>query len=251
MNLNKIFFIFTLIITAHSCADYQKSKKINIKEKQYFSSKGFALIYNDNLYKQKIVNKKINNEDIKVMHSFLKANTHIKIINPANSKVIVAKIYKKANYPKIFSVVISEKIALLLELDIENPYVEIIETKKNKTFVAKTADTHEEEKNVAEKAPVDEIKMNDLTTNEVSTKKEKIIKSNFILVINDFYYEDSAINLQNELIKKTKLNNISVKKINSSKYRLLAGPFKNFNALKTTYISLNNLGFESLNIYNE
>ena len=93
--------------------------------------------------------------------------------------------------------------------------------------------------------------MNDLTTNEVSTKKEKIIKSNFILVINDFYYEDSAINLQNELIKKTKLNNISVKKINSSKYRLLAGPFKNFNALKTTYISLNNLGFESLNIYKE
>ena len=45
------------------------------------------------------------------------------------------------------------------------------------------------------------------------------------------------------------MNNISVKKINNKKYRLLAGPFKNFNALKTTYISLNNLGFEILNIY--
>jgi hypothetical protein len=53
------------------------------------------------------------------------------------------------------------------------------------------------------------------------------------------------------LIKKSNINNISVKKINDNKYRLLAGPFKNFNALKTTYISLNNLGFESLNIYNE
>ena len=52
-----------------------------------------------------------------------------------------------------------------------------------------------------------------------------------------------------ELIKKVNLKNISVKKINNNKYRLLAGPFENFNALKTTYISLNNLGFESLNVY--
>ena len=54
-----------------------------------------------------------------------------------------------------------------------------------------------------------------------------------------------------DLIKKTKIDNFSIKKINGKKYRLLAGPFKNFNALKTTYISLNNLGFEGLNIYNE
>ena len=47
------------------------------------------------------------------------------------------------------------------------------------------------------------------------------------------------------------MNNISVKKINDKKYRLFVGPFKNFSALKTTYISLNNLGFESLNVYNE
>ena len=70
-------------------------------------------------------------------------------------------------------------------------------------------------------------------------------------MINDFFYEDSAVNLKNELIEKTKLDNISVKKINNKKYRLLAGPFKNFNALKTTYISLNNLGFENLNIYKD
>ena len=47
------------------------------------------------------------------------------------------------------------------------------------------------------------------------------------------------------------MNNISVRKINNKKYRLLVGPFKNFNALKTTYISLNNLGFEDLNIYKD
>jgi len=57
--------------------------------------------------------------------------------------------------------------------------------------------------------------------------------------------------LKNELVKKTNINNIFIKKIANNKYRLLAGPFKNFNALKTIYISLNNLGFGDLNIYRE
>ena len=69
-----------------------------------------------------------------------------------------------------------------------------------------------------------------------------------MIVINDFYYKDSATKLRDELIKKTKFNNIFVKKINNNKYRLLTGPFKNFNALKNSYISLNNLGFDDLNI---
>ena len=92
--------------------------------------------------------------------------------------------------------------------------------------------------------------MDDLTKD-----KSKIIKktneNNFILVVSDFYYIDSANNLKTELIKKTNINNISVKKINDKKYRLFAGPFKNFKALKTTYISLNKLGFENLNVYKE
>jgi len=57
--------------------------------------------------------------------------------------------------------------------------------------------------------------------------------------------------LKKDLLKKININNISVKKINNNKYRLLVGPFENFNALKTTYISLNKLGFGGLNIYRE
>ena len=72
-----------------------------------------------------------------------------------------------------------------------------------------------------------------------------------IIIVNDFYYQDSADSLKNELIKKVKVKNFYVKKINNKKYRLYAGPFKNFNALKTLYISLNDLGFESLNILKE
>jgi len=251
MNLKKIILAFVYINLLYSCADYSVNKSVQKKVRQYYSSSGFALIYEDNLYIQKVVNKKINNEDIKVMHSLLKTNTPIKIINPANSKVIETQIYKKANYPKIFTIVVSERIASILELDLDNPFVEVIEVKKNKTFVAKKTNTYEEEKNVVEKAPVDVIKMDNLTDNEDKAKKKVFKDNNFIIVINDFYYKDSAINLKNELFKKNKFNNILVRKIGNNKYRLLAGPFKNFNALKTTYISLNNSGFEDLNIYKD
>jgi len=249
MNLKKIILIFAYVISLYSCADYNVNKVKHKKVKQYYSSSGFALIYEDNLYKKKILNKKINNEEIKVMHNLLKMNTAIRIINPANSKVIETKTYKKVNYPKIFTIVVSKKIASILELDLDNPFVEVIEVKKNKTFIAKKTNTYEEEKNVAEKAPVDKIKMDSLTNNKDEVKKKVLKKNNFIILINDYYYEDSAINLKNELLAKTGFSNILVKKISNNKYRLLAGPFKNFNALKTTYISLNNLGFEDLNIY--
>jgi len=90
--------------------------------------------------------------------------------------------------------------------------------------------------------------MNDLTLKtDIDIKKQS--KINFIVVINDFYYLDSAKKLKKELTKKITTNNISIKKINNKKYRLFAGPFKNFNTLKTTYISLNKLGFENLNIH--
>jgi len=249
MSLKKIILAFSCIIALYSCADYTTEKSKKKKERQYYSSNGFALIYEDNLYIEKVINKKIRNEEIKVMHNSLKTNTPIKIINPVNSKVIETKVHKKANYPKIFNVVVSKEIALILELDPNNPYVEVIEVKKNKTFIAKKTNTFDEEKNVAETLPINEVKMDDITKEESKPKKKFIKESNFILVISDFYYEDSAKNLMKELIKKTKMSNFSVKRINDKKYRLFAGPFKNFKALKATYISLNKLGFENLNVY--
>ena len=251
MKLTKIIITLTSIVLLYSCADYKTQQAREGVEKNYYFSKGFALVYNEDLYYQKVVNKKFSDEKYGAMHNLLKVNTSVKIINPSNSKFLDIKISKKANYPKIFNIVLSRSVAFALELDMENPYVEVFETKKNKTFVAKEGNTFEEEKNVSKKVPVDEVKMDDLTKVEIKTKKKLDKKSNFILVISDFYYEDSANNLMKELVKKTKINNISVKKINDKKYRLFAGPFKNFNALKTTYISLNKLGFENLNIYRE
>ena len=243
--------IFSIFIYLDACAGYEKSKTLKDADKIYYSSSGFALIYEDTLYEDKTINKKINNDEIIVLHSTLKKNTPVRITNLNNSKYIDSKIYMKTNYPKIFNVLISKKIASILELDNENPLVEINELKKNETFVAGEGNIFDEERNVADKAPVDQIEMNDIATKETKKIIKKSKKNNFVLVISDFYYENSALELKKDLVKKIYVDNIHIKKINNNKYRLLVGPFENFNALKTTFISLNNLGFESLNIYNE
>ena len=260
MNLAKKIILLCFILLLGACANYETNKSKQKKEKKFYSSAGFALIYNDGLFEiggidkklnnNEIVDNKLNNEQIISMHTSLKKNTFIKIINPETSTVVETKIFRKANYPKIFNIVLSKKIATILELDIDNPYVEIFEVKKNKTFIAKESNTFKEEKKVAEVAPVNEVKMDDLS--EEQPEKKKINKkNNFVLVIADFYYYDSAISLKMELEKKTQISKFSVKKINDNKYRLSVGPFKNFNALKLTYISLNKLGFEDFNIYRE
>ncbi len=248
--ITKLLLLFLLLI--NSCAEYSSDNRASKIEKQYYNSKGFALIYDDDLYKSGVVSKKLKDEVNYVMHSTLKRNTPVRIINPENLKFVEAKIFKKADYPGIFNIVISKQIAKTLNLDLDNPYTEVLEIKKNKTFIAKKANTFEEESKVAETAPVDEIKMNNLNTTK-STKSDDLKKkdNNYTLIVSDFYYLDSANNLQKELNKKIKNGKFLIKKINDNKYRLSAGPFKNFNALKSTYISLNNLGFEDLNIYKE
>ena len=246
--LNKII-IFSLISLITSCAEYKTNKKSFEIEKKLFSSSGFALVYDESLYNEGIVNKRINKDGLIVFHSFLKKNTPIKIINPANSKVISTKIYSKAKYPDIFIIIINREIAEILDLDLENPYIEVFQIKKNKTFIAKEGKIFDEEKKVANNAPVEKIEIDDLSKIKTTSKTKK--KHQYILLISDFYYLDSAENLKSKLTKETKLDGFLIKKINNKKYRLYIGPFKNFNSLKSTYISLNKLGFDELTIYKE
>ena len=115
----------------NACANYKVNKPKSEIERTYYSSKGFALIYEDSFFDEGVIGKKVQNDKIVVMHDTLRRNTSIKIVNPDNSKDIDVKIYKKTFYPKIFKVVISKKVADILELDQENPYVEILELKIN------------------------------------------------------------------------------------------------------------------------
>ena len=250
MKLKNIITFLLFFLFLSSCANYKYDQTYK-KEKLYYSSTGFALIYEQSLYTDKVINKKINNEEIYVVHDFLKTNTRIQISNPDNSKFILTKVNRKSEYPKIFNILITKKIADILDLDETNPFVEVNEVKKNKTFVAKKSNTYDEEKNVADTAPVDEVTMQDLSTVNSQVKKKAQKKYNYFLIIGDFYYHESASKLKDELLNKVKINKFFIKKISKNSHRLGLGPFKNFKALKSTYISLNNLGFDNLDIYKE
>ena len=84
MNLNRFILIIVFFLFAYSCADYNINKKSTYIEKKYFSSRGFALVYDENLYLNKTLNRRLNNEEIAVMHSLLKTNTPINLFITGN-----------------------------------------------------------------------------------------------------------------------------------------------------------------------
>ncbi len=241
--------IFFLIIFLYSCADVGSYKSKNKIERKYFNSKGFALIYEDSIFQKKIVNKKLNNDQNYVLHSFLKNNTLINISNPFNSKSLTAKIRKTFKYPSMYNIVITKKMAEKLDLDVNNPYVEFYTIKKNVKFIVKEASIFEEEKNVADKAPVASINVNDLSTStsEIEVKKKK---PSYIINIAEFYFLEFAETTKNRFKIEVNLENIKIKKISKNKFKLYSGPHASFNSVKDIYFSLNKLGFENLNIIN-
>ena len=126
MKLKFLYYSFFLFFL-QSCAQNNFIKTNKVDKKIYYESLGFALIYDDTLFANKTISKKINNSEIYIMHDFLKKNTPIRLTNPANSKSIETVVHKNANFPKIFNTVISKKIATILDIDPENPYIELIE----------------------------------------------------------------------------------------------------------------------------
>jgi hypothetical protein len=223
-------------------------KPSKIKEPT-FSSKGFALIYDNSVFEKKIVDKKLNNGQNYVLHSFLKNNILVRISNPFNSKFLTAKIRKTNDYPSIYNIVITKKMADKLELDINNPYVEVLSIRENDKFIAKEASIFDEEKKVANKAPVTSINVNDMSTSTVKIKVKKKEPS-YIIDIADFYFLESAETVKIRFEKEANLENIKIKKISKNKFKVYSGPHAYFNTVKDIYFSLNKLGFENLNIIN-
>tara|TARA_B100000686_G_C16543029_1_gene838439 strand:+ start:63 stop:836 length:774 start_codon:yes stop_codon:yes gene_type:complete len=254
MKYNYIYIL--LIFILFSCA--QNREHVNNKTKaplKVFSSKGFTLIYEDSFYKSKILNKKLNNEKLYILHSFLKPNTLVKIYNPDNDNFVTAKVKGISKYPSIYNSVISKKIAKEINLDSKDPYIELIQIKKNDKFIAKEASIFEEEKNVANKAPVDAIDINDLSDTNSSTEKNEKNKlkkktPSYIIDIADFYYQESAEKVKTRFIKEANLSNIKVKKISNTKFKLFSGPYDSFESMKDIFFVLQNFGFDDLNVIN-
>ena len=85
---------------------------------------------------------------------------------------------KSITYPSIYNFVITKKMADELKLDFNNPYVEVLTVKKNDKFIAKEASIFEEEKNVADKAPVTSININDLSVSTSENEEERTLFGN-------------------------------------------------------------------------
>ena len=243
------FFLILLIVLITSCAS-NNYKTVNVDPiLEKFSNNGFALIYNDKLYNDKIISKKMDERDLIIFQRNLRKGTSVKITNPFNSKTIIAKVGKKANYPSFNNSVVSIRISKELEIDINEPYIVIEEIRDNASFIAKKAKTLEEEKKVANKAPVDSISVNDLNdTDEKEIKKKINNEFKYVIKIADFYYLNTAKQMvkriKSELnIKKTDINNI-----NENKFRVFTGPYLSLKALQKAYNSIETLGFENIEL---
>ena len=153
---------------------------------------------------------------------------------------------KKTKYPLFNNSVLSQRIAKELELDINEPYIEIVAIPKNSLFVATRAKTFNEEKNVANKAPVNSISVNDLNIVEKVNKEDIYRKFSYTIKIAEFYYEKTALSMLKRIINETNIKNPKVKKISNNKYRVYMGPFKNINSLQKSYNDINILSFENI-----
>ena len=241
MKFNIILFIFLFL---SSCANYST----NNTTKLTYSSKGFAYVYNEDDYIKKITTKKFNNDLIVFGSSNLKTGTLVRITNPDNNRNITAMIIKKTKYPEFYKILITEAVSEMLQLNKLAPYVEIEEIKKNKSFIAKKSEIFVEEKKIHNNAPVDKVKIDNISLRQIVEKKKT---RSFTLIIAEFYNLESASSLKKNISDElTSFNNkkLSVIKKKKNSYQLIAGPYNAINLLKNDYINLKNYGFEELEV---
>ena len=239
------FFLILFLISGCDQVTTNSSKKININFENKYRNSGFALIYNKNLKNA----KKIDERSLDIYHKRLKKKSYVKIVNPTNGKFLIAKVKSnKVKFSNFYNSILSHRIAETLELDLAEPYVEITLISKDSTFVAKKAKTFDEERNVAEKAPIDGIQINDL--NKKKNKKVDIESKifSYSIKIADFYYKETADIMVKKIYDETLLKNINIKKLSQTKYRVLIGPFSDIKSLKKSFEKMDILNFENLEI---
>ena len=205
-----------------------------------YSAKGFAKIENvsfDSLDKNYFVS-----------HNKLRLGTKIRLINPADEKSLNVVVNKNTKYNNFYKVLISKDIAVELNLDLNFPYIEINEIKKNKSFVAKKAITENIEKKIANKAPIEKININNLSKKKYSGEPKT---KTYSILVAEFYNLESVGLLQKRLVTILENSNyqlIYVNKNNDKSYELLMGPYNTINKLKNDYSVLSNSGFEDIDI---
>jgi hypothetical protein len=246
--LYKKLLILCFILLNNCTATTLTKNKISNSLDNPFINKGFSLIYNDKFYDNEVISKKIDERSLVIFQKNLKKNTIVKITNILNNKSIIGTVGSNADYPLFNNAVLSLRIADEIGLNENEPYVEILEVLEDTVFVAKRAKTFEEEKKVANKAPVNNINISDLNIKEINTKNELSKKFSYKIKIADFYFKDTASLLVDRIIKETNIKDAKIKKINEKKYRVYAGPFNNINSLQKSFNDISILEFENIEI---
>ncbi len=219
-------------------------------QKKTYASKGFAYIYNENDFNDKIIKSRMNNEIMQISHQSLRTGTLIKISNPVNKESIVLKNIKRIKYPDFYKILITKPVAKKLGLNIDLPLLEILEIKKNKSFVAEKAKIYNEEKKLPSKAPVASVQISNISNNKLNNT-QKTNKQIYILIGN-FYSENTAKFLKERIIQdvsEIETKKLKIKKINEKETQIISGPYKSVNLLKNEYIKLKKFGFEELDIF--
>jgi len=239
----KFIFVFFFIL---SCDPRLSS----LNQKKPYTVKGIAYIYNDQDFDNKIIKKKMNNNEIQISQQNIRTGALIKISNPVNQKSLVLKNLKRIKYPDFYKILITKQVAEELNLSQDLPILEIIEIKKNKSFVAKKAKIHEEEKKIPSKAPVASVQISNISKNKVKNSKND--QNKIFLHIATFYSVQNAQFLKkriiNELINYDN-KKLIIKKINLKETQVISGPYTSINLLKNDYIKFKNFGFEELDIF--
>jgi hypothetical protein len=249
MNYKSILIVFFIFLVG--CEQNNLKKNVINKEiMSKYKNSGFALVYDPVLKKEKKISKKIDNKSLFIFHKNLKKNSFVKITNPINQKTVIAEVISnKVRFSDFYNSVITLRIADELSLNLNEPYIDLVLISQNSTFIAKKAKTYNEEKKVAEKAPVDGIQIDNL--GDVNQPKNKAKKDNifsYSIKIADFYYKDSAMNMSNRIINETNIANPVIKTISNTKYRVLLGPFNDIKKLEDSFNEIKSLDFENIEI---
>ena len=224
-----------------------KSKKIEIDFENKYKNSGFALIYNDNL---KGI-KKLEHRSLDIYHKSLKRKSTVKITNQKNGKYLIATVKSnKIKFSNFYNSIISLRIADELELDLNEPLIEITLVSENSTFVAKKAKMFDEERRVAEKAPVDGIQINDLNVKKEKKKSDTVKLFSYSIKVADFYYNDSAKLMIDRIKNEVQIKNLTINRLSKTKYRVLIGPFDDIKSLKNAFEKMDYFNFENLEILN-
>ena len=244
--MNYKFFLLIFLLCSCASNDINKSKDIIFKDS--FSNKGFTLVFDDSFKKKKIISKVIEDRSLIIFQKNLAKGTTVKITNLINNKSMIAKVGSRADYPSFYNSVISKRISNKLEIDIDEPYVHVFEISENSLFIAKKVKTFEEEKNVADKAPVEDISINNLNNDSEKSIKNKKNKFNYIIKIADFYYEETSKLMIKRIKSESKLININILKLSDTNYRVYLGPFKDLKSLKKAFNDIKIINFENIEI---